>query len=154
MKKEIGKYLAILLGCICIILTIILIYIKSSTVSAQTDTKNLKSKIEEELSYLDSNIIKVMNKLNNITVINYKVYTREINEPSNSQQSNSSQESSQGGSSGSSQSSSGNESNSGQGGNSRRNGRHVTRFLTARRVLRVFRRFSVAQALQVALVSK
>lgn len=142
MKKEIGKYLAILLGCICIILTIILIYLKTSTVSAKADTKNLKSKIEEELNYLDGNIIKIMNKLNNITVINYKVYTREINEPSNSQQSNSSQESSQGGSSGSSQSSSGEESNAMQGGTSRRNGRYVTRFLRARRI---FRKLSVAQ---------
>lgn len=113
MKKEIGKYLAILLGCICIILTIILIYVKTSTVNAQTDTKNLNSKIKEELRYLDSNIIKVMNKLNNITVINYKVYTREINEPSNNQQSNNNQESSQGGSQ-SSQGSGEGQSNSGQ----------------------------------------
>ena len=82
MKKEIGKYIAILLGVICIILAITLIYIKISSVNAQTIDKDLRDKIEEEIAFLDSNIIEIMNKINNITVIKYKVYTREINETS------------------------------------------------------------------------
>ena len=52
--------------------------------SSDTASKNLKSKTLEEIRYLDSNIIEVMNRVNNITVINYKVYTREVNERTNS----------------------------------------------------------------------
>lgn len=84
MKKEIGKYIAIFLGIVCIILITVLIYIKSTNVSSDTASKNLKSKTLEEIRYLDSNIIEVMNRVNNITVINYKVYTREVNERTNS----------------------------------------------------------------------
>lgn len=84
MKKEIGKYIAIFLGIVCIILITVLIYIKSTNVSSDTASKNLKSKTLEEIRYLDSNIIEVMNRVNNITVINYKVYTREVNEKTNS----------------------------------------------------------------------
>lgn len=84
MKKEIGKYIAIFLGIVCIILITVLIYIKSTNVNSDTASKNLKSKTLEEIRYLDSNIIEVMNRVNNITVINYKVYTREVNEKTNS----------------------------------------------------------------------
>lgn len=105
MKKEIGKYIAIFLGVVCVLLTIALICIKVSSVNAQTMEKDLKDKIEEEISFLDSNITEVMNKVNNITVIKYKVYTREINEGDS--QSNSSSQNSQG----SSQSQSGQSSN-------------------------------------------
>lgn len=82
MKKETGKYLAILLGIICLILAIILIYVKVMAADNKASEKDLNNKIEEELKYLDSNLISLMNKLNNITVINYKVYTREINDSS------------------------------------------------------------------------
>ena len=105
MKKEIGKYIAIFLGVVCVLLTIALICIKVSSVNAQTMEKDIKGKIEEEISFLDLNITEVMNKVNNITVIKYKVYTREINEGDNS--SNSSSQNSQG----SSQSQSGQSSN-------------------------------------------
>ncbi len=84
MKKETGKYLAILLGIICLILAIILICVKVMAASDKSSEKDLNNKIEEEIRYLDSNLIKLMNKLNNITVINYKVYTKEINEPNSS----------------------------------------------------------------------
>lgn len=100
MKKEIGKYIAIFLGIVCIILAIALFYIKISSVNAQTADNDLKEKIEEEISFLDSNITDVMNKINNITVIKYKVYTRKINDKNSSSQSSSggSSEESQGGS--------------------------------------------------------
>lgn len=84
MKKEYGKYIAILLGIICIILIITLISIKLSNVNAQSEGMNLKQKISAEISYIDSNIIEIMNKLNNIDVVKYKVYTKEINESQNS----------------------------------------------------------------------
>ena len=84
MKKETGKYLAILLGIICLILMIILIYVKVMAADNKASEKDLNNKIEEEIKYLDSSLISLMNKLNNITVINYKVYTREINDPSSS----------------------------------------------------------------------
>lgn len=94
MKKEYGKYIAIILGIICIILIITLISIRLSNVNAQSENLNLKQKISEEISYIDSNIIEIMNKLNNIDVIKYKVYTKEINE-SQDNASNSTQNSSQ-----------------------------------------------------------
>lgn len=122
MKKETGKYLAILLGIICLILAIILIYVKVMAANNKSSEKDLNNKIEEEIKYLDSNIIKIMNKLNNITVINYKVYTREINDPSGSKGA-SGEDSSKGNSSSSMQegnSSSG--SSSGQGGQSGQGG--------------------------------
>ena len=53
MKKEIGKYIAIFLGIVCIILITVLIYIKSTNVSSDTASKNLKSKTLEEIRYLD-----------------------------------------------------------------------------------------------------
>ena len=56
MKKEIGKYIAIFLGVVCVLLSIALICIKVSSVNAQTMDKDLKDKIGEEISFLDSNI--------------------------------------------------------------------------------------------------
>lgn len=123
MKNNIGKYIGIVLGIICIILTITLICIKVSSVSAKTDEKDLKQKVKDEISYFESNIIEVMNKLNNIEVIKYKVYTKEVNDPksennqksdasSSSSKQSSGQDSSQGGGS------SGGESSSSQGGQS------------------------------------
>ena len=97
MKKNIGKYIAIILGIICIILIITLIYIRVSSVNAQSSDRDLKSKINEEISYLDSNIIDIMNQLNNIYLNKYKVYTKEVNDPSSKTSSqNSNKESSQG----------------------------------------------------------
>ncbi len=117
MKKEIGKYIAIFLGVVCVLLAIALICIKVSSVNAQTMEQDLKDKIEEEISFLDSNITEVMNKVNNITVIKYKVYTREINEGDSS--SDSSSKESQGNSQGQSeQSSNQEEGSSGQGSSS------------------------------------
>ena len=92
MKKEIGKYIAIILGIICIILAIALICIKVSSVNAQEQDKDLREKISEEIKYLDSNITDIMNKINNITVIKYKVYTKEINQPQNEKSSQGSSE--------------------------------------------------------------
>ena len=92
MKKEIGKYIAIILGIICVILAITLICIKVSSVSAKEQDKDLREKISEEIKYLDSNITDIMNKMNNITVIKYKVYTKEINEPQKEKSSQSSSE--------------------------------------------------------------
>jgi len=135
MKKETGKYLAILLGIICLILAIILIYVKVMAADNKASEKDLNNKIEEELKYLDSNLISLMNKLNNITVINYKVYTREINDSSsnsaessgkgNSSSSMQEGNSSSGESSGQSQQgggSSGQGSSGGQGGSQSQNG--------------------------------
>ena len=96
MRKNIGKYIAIILGIICIILLITLIYIKVSSVNAKSSDKDLKGKINEEISFIDSNIIEIMNQINNIYLTKYKVYTKEVNDPSSKTSSqNSSQGSSQ-----------------------------------------------------------
>lgn len=93
MKKEIGKYVAIFLGIICVILAITLICIRVSSVNAQSGTSNLTEKLSEEISFLDSNITEIMNSMNNITVIKYKVYTKEINESESSNSSSQKQNS-------------------------------------------------------------
>ncbi len=80
MKKQFIKYFIILLSVICLILLSVLIYIKSVNATSKESSNNLSSKIIDEMKYLDTNIIESMNKLNNITVIRYKVYTKTINE--------------------------------------------------------------------------
>lgn len=124
MKKNIGKYIGIVLGIICVILAITLICIKVSSVNAKTSEKDLKDKVKDEISFFESNIIEIMNKLNNIEVIKYKVYTKEINDPKaeNNQKSNESgssqQSSGQGESQGGSSSGQGNSSSGGEQSNS------------------------------------
>ncbi len=105
MRKNIGKYICFILGIIGIILLITLISIKISSVNAKTSEKNIKDKIKDEIAYLDSNLIEIMNKLNNIEVIKYKIYTKEINDSSSQEDS-----SNQGGSSSQDSSSSQNQS--------------------------------------------
>ena len=120
MKKEFGKYVAIVLGIICVILAIALICIRVSSVNAQSSDKDLREKISEEISYLDSSISQLMNKMNNIDIIKYKVYTKQIDVPKEDESSSSgnSQESSgsssENSSEGSSSQSGGENSSSGQ----------------------------------------
>lgn len=96
---------------IIVITVIILIlsggyYIYSSN-NSQDNIENLKVKVSEEIRYLNTTIISMINQLNNITYANYEIVEEKVKvEKSDSQ----------GGSSGGGQSKSGEQSSSGSGG--------------------------------------
>ncbi len=83
--------------------------------TSNREDNTIDKKIESEIQYLDKKIIGVMNKLNNITLENYEVKSKEImsqNGQKSNQQGGSSGESSSGGGGGSES----NQSSSGEGG--------------------------------------
>ena len=113
MKKEYVQYILISLMIIFIILLIILIYINFFKKNSNSQDEILKTKVSEEINYLDFNTINLLNKLNNITVLRYKVYTQEVNTQKASESNNYQQsQSSQGNQTGSSQISSSSSGNS------------------------------------------
>lgn len=69
MKKYIIT-IAVILGVMLIMFGSYYIY---SNTSSQEDVATLKSKADEEIKYLDSVIVSIMNKFNNITYANYKI---------------------------------------------------------------------------------
>lgn len=69
MKKYIIT-IAVILGVMLIMFGSYYIY---SNTSSQEDVATLKSKVDEEIKYLDSVIVSIMNKFNNITYANYKI---------------------------------------------------------------------------------
>lgn len=79
MRKHYFKFLAIILTTICIILSLILIFMK--TYAFKNDSKNydINAKILSEIDFIDSCVVEAMNKMNNISVTRYKVYTKSIN---------------------------------------------------------------------------
>lgn len=80
--RKISKY---------IVLIIIVLVLSLTGCSNNTNIENgeqLKSKVKAELSFLDEELIDVMNKLNNISFSNYIVDSKEV--PSSSENSNSS----------------------------------------------------------------
>ncbi|MBR3325106.1 MAG: hypothetical protein IKG14_03580 [Clostridia bacterium] len=79
MKKKLFKILAIVLTTICIVLSGILIYMKTYAFKNEDQNIDLNSKIMSEIDFVDSCVIEAMNKLNNITVARYKVFTKSIN---------------------------------------------------------------------------
>lgn len=88
MKNKISKYLLITLMIVFVILLVTLIYIRFFNNNESKEYAILKEKAEGEITYLDSSIIQLMNKLNNITYTRYQVTIKEINE--SEQQNNSS----------------------------------------------------------------
>ncbi len=79
MKKNLFKIITAILSIIFVILAITLITMKVINGKEKEDKDLLMSKITDELSFIDYNIIDAMNKLNNISVTRYKVYTKTIN---------------------------------------------------------------------------
>lgn len=76
-------------------------YIYSSNHSQDDNVDGLKSKADEEIKYLSSTIVSMMNKFNNITYANYKIVEEEVSseENQNSQSSTTEQGNSSGGNS-------------------------------------------------------
>ncbi len=79
MKKNFFKIATIVLSIIFVVLAITLVSMKVVNGKEKEDKELLLSKITDELSFIDYNIIDAMNKLNNINVTRYKVYTKIIN---------------------------------------------------------------------------
>lgn len=80
---------------IFILLIIIIIVL---TGCKNSETKDLNSKVNEEINYMSVNLISMLNKLNNISFENYYVTTEEVSkdsDPSSEQASNSMQSSSE-----------------------------------------------------------
>ena len=87
MKKEISKYLLIVLIIIFVIMLGILIYVKFFYSENNKEYSILREKGEGEIIYLDTTIIDLLNKLNNISYSRYEITIKQINE--GQQQSNS-----------------------------------------------------------------
>lgn len=94
IKRQISKYILILLIIVCLIMLGFLIYLKFFSSPENKEYSILKSKAEGEIIYLDSTIVGLLNKVNNISYSRYDITIDQINE--NQQQSNS--ESTSGGS--------------------------------------------------------
>ena len=64
------------------IFTILIIFILLlSLTGCNSKDKNenmLNEKVKEELAYLDSEVVNLINSLNNITIENYKISTKEV----------------------------------------------------------------------------
>lgn len=61
-----------------------IIIIFTLTGCRNNETKNLDSKVNEEINYMSVSLISILNKLNNISFENYYVTTEEVNKDSNS----------------------------------------------------------------------
>lgn len=102
------------------ILFLIIVIILTGCSNQESSNDDNKEKVVQELDYLDTHIVSIINKLNNINLDNYNVTSEEINlqqqSSSSGSSSGSSQSSSGGGESGDSQSSGGQEGGGQQGG--------------------------------------
>jgi len=86
MKKILNSVIIILI-LILVILISFMIY--SNANSDKNREEDLKEKVKEEVSYLDSNLILLLNALNNISYENYKVETTTLDESDSTQSSES-----------------------------------------------------------------
>lgn len=94
MRKQVKKYLWTLVIIVCIILIGVFIYNKFFSSSKNDEYALLREKAEGEIVYLDTTIIELLNKLNNISYSRYDISMKQINE--NQQQSNNSKSSTSG----------------------------------------------------------
>lgn len=78
MKKFL-IWLILILLIIGIIFASFMLYANANTKGKSAE--DLKIKVEEEVRYMDSNLILLLNSLNNISYENYRIQTEEI-EPS------------------------------------------------------------------------
>ena len=78
------KYIIAIIIVLGILLSLFGSYYIYSSNNSQNDTETLKSKTDEEITYLDTTIVSLMNGLNNITYSNYKVTEEVTKEDKNS----------------------------------------------------------------------
>lgn len=84
--------------CIVIILAILCVsgYIMYKNENTKTTPEEIKAKVNQEIKYLDSNIISMLNDFNNISYANYKITQTKVSESSKKSEQSSSTESSSG----------------------------------------------------------
>lgn len=83
MGKNLFKITTVILSIVFIVLATILISMKVVNGKEKEEKELILSKITDELSFIDYNVIDAMNKLNNITVTRYKIYTKTVNNSGN-----------------------------------------------------------------------
>lgn len=81
MRKQYFKFISIILTAICIILSTILIFMKTYAFKNDEINQDVNAKVLSEIDFVDSCIVEAMNKMNNISVARYKVYTKTLNKP-------------------------------------------------------------------------
>ena len=95
------KYVITILIIVIIILVLFGSYYIYSSNNSGDNIDTLKNKADEEISYLNTTIISMLNQLNNITYANYEIVEEEVDvEQSDSQSSSSGSSSNSGGSGG------------------------------------------------------
>ncbi len=72
------KYIITIIIIVGVLLAIFGSYYIYSNTSSKNSIENLKSKVDEEITYLNTSIISMMNNLNNITYANYKITEEEV----------------------------------------------------------------------------
>lgn len=111
MKNKIGKIILYLVIFIILILSL-------TGCSQNNDNQVLEEKISTELSYLDTKLVEMLNKVNGISFENYIVKAEEISTESKSSEGSSNSQGESSSSSGEDSDSSGGETSSSQGGSS------------------------------------
>lgn len=76
--KIMKKYIITIAIIVGVILALFGSYYIYSSNNSQDNISNLKLKADEEIMYLNTTIISMMNKLNNISYANYKVIEEEV----------------------------------------------------------------------------
>lgn len=74
--KKILIWVIVILLVLGIVFTSFMLY--ASANSKGKSTEDLKMKVTEEIRYMDSNLVLLLNSLNNISYENYRVQTEEI----------------------------------------------------------------------------
>lgn len=69
---------------ICIILIAILVILNYKNYNQEKEKQDLQEKILSEIDFVSTSTIDAMNKLNNISVVRYKIYTETLNTNNNS----------------------------------------------------------------------
>lgn len=65
---------------ISVILIIFILLLTLTGCNSNNKNENiLNEKVKEELTYLDLEVVSLINSLNNITIENYKISTKEVN---------------------------------------------------------------------------
>lgn len=85
------KYVITIIVVVVVFLLLFGSYYIYSNTSFQNNTDNLKAKADKEIEYLNSTIISIMNKFNNINYANYKIVEKDVTSKSQNQSNSSTQ---------------------------------------------------------------
>lgn len=83
-KNNMQKITISIMFLICIILIAILVILNYKNYNQEKEKQDLQEKILSEIDFVSTSTIDAMNKLNNISVVRYKIYTETLNTNNNS----------------------------------------------------------------------